>query len=49
MTEYFINPGLKVAVIRLAVKILEWQLTAAHNKKVKNKSHVATQALLKKR
>lgn len=49
MNEYFTNPGFKVAVIRLAVKILEWRLTAAYNKKTVNKSHVAKQALLKNR
>lgn len=47
MTEYFTTPPFKIAVMKLLVQLLQWRVAAGHNKKLRNKSHMIQEALLK--
>lgn len=49
MTEYFTTPAFKIAAIKLLLQLLQWQLSAEHNKKETNKSQIVQEALLKNR
>lgn len=46
MTEYFTTPAFKIAAIKL---LLQWLLSAEHNKNETNKSQIVQEALLKNR
>jgi hypothetical protein len=47
MTEYFTTPAFKIAAVKLLLQLLQWQVAAGHNKKLKNKSHIVQETLLK--